>query len=119
MHFDARLLPGLTMAGAMLVTMASSAQQPTFKSGSRVVPSYVTVTDASNRLVTDLTREDFEILDNGRPQELTIFENEVRPIGVVVMLDTSISMTHRLKDLYSGAEQFLLRLLPHDRAVVG
>ena len=107
------------MAGAMLLTMASAAQQPTFKSGSRVVPSYVTVTDASNRLVTDLTREDFEILDNGRPQELTIFENEVRPIGVVVMLDTSISMTHRLKDLYSGAEQFLLRLLPHDRAMVG
>ena len=83
------------------------------------MPSYVTVTDATNRLVTDLTREDFEILDNGRPQEITIFDNDVRPISVVVMLDTSISMTHRLKDLFSGAEQFLLRLLPHDRAVVG
>lgn len=119
MPFDPRLLPGLSLAGVMLLTLASAAQQPTFKSGSRIVPSYVTVTDASNRLVTDLTREDFEILDNGRPQELEIFENEVRPIGVVVMLDTSISMTHRLKDLYNGAEQFLLRLLPHDRAVVG
>jgi Ca-activated chloride channel family protein len=107
------------MAGTMLLTLASAAQQPTFKSGSRMVPSYVTVTDATNRLVTDLTREDFEILDNSRPQELTIFDNDVRPISVVVMLDTSISMTHRLKDLYSGAEQFLLRLLPHDRAVVG
>ena len=107
------------MAGAMLLTLASAAQQPTFKSGSRIVPSYVTVTDATNRLVTDLTREDFEILDNGRPQELTIFDNDVRPFSVVVMLDTSISMTHRLKDLYSGAEQFLLRLLPHDRAMVG
>ena len=84
-----------------------------------MVPSYVTVTDANNRLVTDLTREDFEILDNGRPQELTIFDNEVRPITVVVMLDTSISMTHRLDDLYAGAEQFLLRLLPHDTATVG
>ena len=61
------------------------AQQPTFRSGSRVVPSYVTVTDASNRLVTDLTREDFEILDNGRSQEITIFDNEVRPITVVVI----------------------------------
>jgi len=119
MRFDPRLLPGLTMAGAMLLTLASAAQQPTFKSGSRIVPSYATVTDTTNRLVTDLTREDFEILDNGRPQELTIFDNDVRPISVVVMLDTSISMTHRLKDLYSGAEQFLLRLLPHDRAVVG
>lgn len=103
----------------MLLALDSAAQQPTFKSGSRMVPSYVTVTDATNRLVTDLTREDFEILDNGRPQEVTIFDNDVRPISVVVMLDTSISMTHRLKDLYTGAEQFLLRLLPHDRAVVG
>ena len=112
-------MPGLAAAGAMLLTLPSAAQQPTFKSGSRVVPSYVTVTDANNRLVTDLTRDDFEILDNGRPQEITIFDNEVRPISAVVMLDTSISMTDRLKDLYDGAEQFLMRLLPHDRASVG
>jgi len=112
-------MPGLAAAGAMLLTLPSAAQQPTFKSGSRVVPSYVTVTDANNRLVTDLTRDDFEILDNDRPQDITIFDNEVRPISAVVMLDTSISMTDRLKDLYDGAEQFLMRLLPHDRASVG
>lgn len=112
-------MPGLTAAGAMLLTLDPAAQQPTFKSGSRIVPSYVTVTDATNRLVTDLTREDFEILDNGRPQEITIFDNEVRPFSAVVMLDTSISMTDRLDDLTNGAEQFLLRLLPHDRAAIG
>ena len=105
--------------GVLSIGLCLSAQQPTFRSGSRVVPSYVTVTDGNNRLVTDLSRDEFEILDNGRPQELTIFDNEVRPISVVVMLDTSISMTHRLKDLYAGAEQFLLRLLPADKATVG
>ena len=99
--------------------LSAAGQQPTFRSGSRVVPSFVTVTDANNRLVTDLAREDFELLDNGKPQELTIFDNEVRPITVVVMLDTSVSMTDRLKDLYAGAEQFLLRLMPHDKATVG
>jgi len=104
--------------GVLSLGLSAAAQQPTFRSGSRVVPSFVTVTDANNRLVTDLTREDFEILDNGKVQELTIFDNEVRPISVVVMLDTSISMTHRLNDLYAGAEQFLLRLLPHDKATV-
>ncbi|MSO56269.1 MAG: VWA domain-containing protein [Acidobacteria bacterium] len=119
MPFHPRLMPGLTAAGAMLLTLDPAAQQPTFKSGSRIVPSYVTVTDATNRLVTDLTREDFEILDNGRPQEITIFDNEVRPFSAVVMLDTSISMTDRLDDLTNGAEQFLLRLLPHDRAAIG
>jgi Ca-activated chloride channel homolog len=99
--------------------LALVAQEPTFRSGSRVVPSYVTVVDANNRLVTDLTRAEFEILDNGRPQEITIFDNEVRPFTAVVMLDTSVSMTDRLDDLYDGAEQFLLRLMPHDKASIG
>ena len=102
-----------------MLGLSLAAQEPTFRTGSRVVPSYATVVDANNRLVTDLTRDDFEVLDNGRPQEITIFDNEVRPFSVVVMLDTSVSMTHRLDDLYAGAEQFLLRLLPHDKAAVG
>jgi Ca-activated chloride channel family protein len=105
--------------GVLLLGLSVAAQEPTFRSGSRVVPSYVTVVDANNRLVTDLARDDFEVFDNGRPQEITIFDNEVRPFTAVVMLDTSVSMTDRLKDLYSGAEQFLLRLMPHDKAAVG
>lgn len=83
------------------------------------MPSYVTVVDADNRLVTDLTRDDFEVYDNGRLQEITIFDNEVRPFTVVVMLDTSVSMTDRLNDLNAGAEQFLMRMLPHDKGTVG
>jgi len=105
--------------GVVGLGLALAAQEPTFRSGSRVVPSYVTVVDANNRLVTDLTRDEFEVFDNGKPQEITIFDNEVRPFTVVVMLDTSVSMTDRLDDLYDGAEQFLLRLMPHDKATVG
>jgi Ca-activated chloride channel family protein len=109
----------VAVVGVLALGLSLAAQEPTFRSGSRVVPSYVTVVDANNRLVTDLTRDDFEVFDNGRPQEITIFDNEVRPISVVVMLDTSVSMTDRLKDLYNGAEQFLLRLLPLDKGAVG
>ena len=119
MRCGVRLLPGLAAIVVLSLAISLPAQQPTFRSGARSVPAYVTVTDGNNRLITDLTRDDFEMLDNGRPQELTIFDNEVRPFRAVVMLDTSISMTHRLKDLYAGAEQFLLRLLPHDQATVG
>jgi Ca-activated chloride channel family protein len=117
-HSVNRLLPA-TAGIALLGLTLAAAQEPTFRSGSRVVPSFVTVVDANNRLVTDLSKEDFEVFDNGRPQDITIFDNEVRPFTVVVMLDTSISMTDRLKDLIAGAEQFLLRLLPHDKGMVG
>ena len=94
-------------------------QQTVFRSGARTVPLYATVTDAQKRLVPDLTRDDFEILDNGKPVPVTLFDNEVQPIAVVVMLDTSASMTMSLDILKAAAEQFVIRLLPADRAKVG
>jgi Ca-activated chloride channel family protein len=95
------------------------AQQPTFRSDTRTVALYATVTDAQKRLVPDLTQEDFEILDNDKPQTVDLFINEVQPITVVVMLDTSASMTGNLTLLEQAAEQFLIRMLPADKGLVG
>jgi Ca-activated chloride channel family protein len=95
------------------------AQQPTFRTGTRTVALYATVTDAQKRLVPDLTQEDFQIFDNDKLQTLDLFINEVQPITVIVMLDTSASMTGNLKLLEQAAEQFLLRMLPKDKGMVG
>jgi Ca-activated chloride channel family protein len=102
-----------------LASIYASAQQPTFKAGTRLVSVFATVTDAQRRLVPSLTKEDFEILDNERPQPLAFFQNEVQPITVVVMLDTSGSMTASIALLRAAAEQFLIRLLPADKGRVG
>ena len=114
-----RVLIGvLTAAVAFGVTVA--AQQPTFRSsGTVVVPLFATVTDAQNRLVPDLTKDDFEVLDNDKAQPLLLFESENQPITVVVMLDTSGSMTASIKLLKTAAEEFITRLLPEDKAAVG
>ncbi|MGE3844734.1 MAG: VWA domain-containing protein [Vicinamibacterales bacterium] len=92
---------------------------PVFRSGTQVVPVYATVIDSQTRLVPDLTMEDFSVLDNNKPQVITQFSNETLPISVVVMLDTSASMTLNLDLLKRAAEQFLIRLLPEDRGRVG
>jgi len=94
-------------------------QQPLFRSGTELVDLYVTVTDADGRLVPGLAQEDFTILDEDQPQEIILFENEVQPITVVVMLDSSISTTNVMHLIMGGAEQFLIRMLPDDRARVG
>lgn len=99
--------------------LTASAQQGVFRSGARIVSIYATVVDAQKRLVPDLSQHDFDILDNDKPQEIQLFANEIQPITVIVMLDTSASMTGNLKLLENAAEQFLLRLLPKDRALVG
>jgi Ca-activated chloride channel family protein len=96
-----------------------AAQQPTFRSGTQTVPLYITVTDSAGRLVPELTKENFQILDNQQPQEITLFDNTVRPITAVLMLDTSGSMTLNLDLVKAAAEQFSIRLLPADKAKVG
>jgi Ca-activated chloride channel family protein len=95
------------------------AQAPTFKSGTEIVSLFVTVADAEGRLVPDLTKDDFEVYDNDKPQPIVYFENVIQPISVVVMLDTSGSMTGSISLLKQAAEQFLLRLLPADQGRVG
>ncbi len=95
------------------------AQQPTFRTGTRTVALYATVTDSQKRLVPDLQKEDFEIFDNEKPQTVDLFLNEIQPITVVVMLDTSASMTGNLELLIRAAEQFLIRMLPKDKGMVG
>ena len=110
---------GFAAALVVFLGLAPAAQEPTFKSGTRVVPVITTVTDGSGRLVPSLEKEDFTILDNGKPQDITFFLNEVQPFNVVVMLDYSASMTANLDLLKAAAEQFLLRMLPADKGQVG
>src|SRR6478672_6906323 len=107
------------LAFASILTAAGSAQEPTFRAGTQVVSLFATVTDAQKRLVPDLMQSDFEVFDNEKPQPLVFFQNEIQPISVVVMLDTSGSMTMTLDLLRAAAEQFVLRLLPADKARIG
>ncbi len=109
------------LASAIVAGQQPAGQQPlaTFKSGTQVVSLFVTVADAQKRLVPDLAIEDFEVFDNNKPQPLVFFQNEAQPITVIVMLDTSGSMTGNISLLRAAAEQFLIRLLPEDKGRVG
>jgi Ca-activated chloride channel family protein len=108
-----------TVGLAIAAVAPALGQGPTFKTSTRTVPLYTTVVDSQGRLVPNLAKEDFEILDENKLQDIDVFLDEIQPITVVVMLDRSASMTANLKLLSEGAEQFLLRLLPADKGRVG
>jgi VWFA-related protein len=74
---------------------------------------------SQGRLVPNLEQSQFSILDNGKPQAITFFENEVQPFTAVVILDFSASMTMHLERLKQATEQFLIRMLRDDKAQVG
>ena len=109
-----RLFPVLALAAA--ATLA--AQQP-FKSGAQTVVVYATVTDSSGHIVTDLTRDRFEVYDSGKPQAITTFANDVQPITVVMMLDRSVSMLHNFSLVEEAAGTFVDRLGSSDKARIG
>lgn len=108
----------LALAGALVVSSVS-AQQPTFKSGAKTVAIFATVLSPDGRLVPGLEEADFEVLDNGKPVELTLFDNNVTPFTAALALDTSGSMTANIGRVQEAAEQFVIRLLPDDKAAVG
>ena len=105
------------LAVAALLTAAPAAQR--IRVSTQTVPMYATVTDGSGRLVANLQQSDFEVYDNGKLQTVTNFVNDVTPFTAVVMLDTSGSMTLNLDFVKLAAEEFLIRMLPEDRAKVG
>src|SRR6476646_402671 len=111
----------ITLAVALSAALSAvlAAQQPTFRAGTQVVSLCVTGADAQKRLGPDLTQDDFQVFDNDKAQPVSYFDNSVHPINVVVMLDTSGSMTLTIDLLKQAAEQFLIRLLPEDKARVG
>ena len=113
-----RTFTTLALLAAATLTLGAQ-QEQTFKATTQIVSVPSTVLDSQGRLVPNLEQDQFTILDNGKPQEITFFQNETQPFTVVVMLDYSASMTSSLDLLRAAAEQFLLRMLPQDKGQVG
>ena len=94
--------PAMTMSAirciiclCLAATVVVAAQQPppTFRSGTRVVPVHATVLGPDGRLLVNLQKDDFEILDNGKPQIITSFSNQDdEPIVAVAAWDVSGSL---------------------------
>ncbi len=67
------------------------------------------------RLVTGLTEDDFEVLDNGVPQEVELINHQDWPLAAILLLDVSGSVLgDRLDHLRAAAHAFVERLGPED-----
>jgi VWFA-related protein len=108
----------LLCGGPWLSGQEGTQQQP-FKTGTRTVAVYATVSEDNGRLVPDLTQDDFEVKEDGKVRPLTLFASESQPITIVVMLDKSGSMKTNYALVRAGAEAFVRRLTAGDKARIG
>ena len=70
------------LATALAAPLVIRAQQPAFRSAIDVVSMNVTVTDSTNRYVTDLAEKDFEVFEDGVKQELVLFNRSNLPVAL-------------------------------------
>ncbi|MFI5179507.1 MAG: VWA domain-containing protein [Vicinamibacterales bacterium] len=94
------------------------ARPQVFRGGTDTVQVSVTVTDASQHFVTGLARGDFQIFEDGVPQEITLFSGERQPVALSVLLDSSTSMEPKLAIAQEAAIGFARRLGERDLAEV-
>jgi VWFA-related protein len=113
-----RLLTGGCVAAAALAVVHAQ-QPPTFGTTTRTVAVYATITDPQGRLVPDVTRDDFEVDDDGVKQQLTVFSNDIQPITAIMLLDRSASMKPNLELEVRAAETFIHGMIPEDRLRIG
>jgi Ca-activated chloride channel family protein len=114
-----RFRVALTTVFIACAVFTGIAQEPSFRLGTETVGIFATVTTLEHRLVPDLRRESFSVLDNGKPQPLTLFANDIQPITMIMLLDRSGSMRRNFSLVERSAEAFVEAMLPNDKARIG
>jgi Ca-activated chloride channel family protein len=90
------MLPWLKAVSAALALAAALGAQ--IRVDVRLVRVLATVKNPAGELVGALNKEDFEILDNGVPQQIAVFERQTeQPLSVAMMVDASGSTAKDLK----------------------
>lgn len=78
----------------------------------------VTVIDREGRFVPGLVKEDFQVFENGKAQELAYFAPVEQPFTVALVLDMSRSTAFKIDQIQTAAYQFVMGLRPKDKVMV-
>ncbi|MDR3719318.1 MAG: VWA domain-containing protein [Bryobacteraceae bacterium] len=103
----------------VIVMAAYASQQPPLAAPDRdpepfrismdvaLVVLHATVIDRQGGFVSDLNRQDFEVFEDGKPQEIRVFTNEDVPVTAGLVVDHSSSMQPKLTEVTAAARTFV------------
>jgi VWFA-related protein len=100
------------------IAVANSADQPvtTMSVKVKVVNVLATVRDKHGKIVNSLTKDDFTLTEDGRPQSLKYFSRETDlPLTLGLLVDTSMSQRRVLSEERDASESFLAQVLREDK----
>lgn len=83
-----------------------------------MVKVYASVRSDSGKPIGGLRLGDFTVLEDGRPQEVVYFSQEILPLKIGLVIDCSLSMESSMEEARQAAIQVLRKLAPDDQALV-
>ena len=120
-HWALALLPALAaifgLVLAALPDLPLAAQETTLRVDVKLVSIFVNVTDRNGAIVGGLAREDFAVAEDGRPQQIAVFERQSElPLNLTLAIDTSGSVRKDMAQEADAARRFAHAILrPQDR----
>ena len=103
---------------ALLAAPLLQAQDPEtiFTADVKIVSVLATVLDKQGRIIHDLTKDDFLVSENGRPQSIKYFSRDSDlPLTIGLMVDTSMSQVRVIAEERAASFRFLDRILREDK----
>jgi Ca-activated chloride channel family protein len=94
------------------LVLAPAQDETTIRVDVRLVRILATVKDQTGALVGSLTKEDFQVGDNGTPQQISVFARQTdQPLSVALLIDNSGSTAKDLKYEVDSVNHFVKALL--------
>ncbi len=89
-----------------------------FKKEVDEVTLHATVVDDRNRLITNLTKSDFNVFEDGKPQKITSFRNEDIPVALGIVVDNSGSMRDKRPQVNAAVLNLVRSSNPQDKVFI-
>lgn len=102
----------------LILALTASGQDVTFRATTALVRIDAEAIDAAGRVVANLKREDFRVLDQGAEQALANFSFEVDPLDLILLFDTSSGMKEKIHSILRATELGFHELRQGDRVSV-
>jgi Ca-activated chloride channel family protein len=104
---------------AMLLTPGFAQESlATIKVKVRLVEVYATVLDHKGSFIDGLKPDDFQILEDGQPQRISIFESNADALSCAILLDTTGSMREALPRVKNSIVKLIDELEPSDSVAI-
>lgn len=110
--------PSLLLALSMVLAAHSQEPTATIKVQVRLVEVYASVHDQKGHFVDGLSRENFQVLEDGQPQQIAAFDSTSQSLSCAVLLDTTGSMNEALPRVKNSIVKLIDELGPEDSVAI-